>query len=157
MKKLQVLCVDDQAEVGAAVSKDLQELNSHIELINCDSAADAEAVLKQLDAMGSAIALIICDQVMPEKQGVDFLSEVKNNPIYEDVQSILLTGQASHEDTIRAINDVHINAYIGKPWEKENLINTVKRALARYVLRSGMDYMEYMPVIDQTLLYRELH
>jgi two-component system, chemotaxis family, chemotaxis protein CheY len=156
MDKLQVLCIDDQAEVGAAVSKDLQGLSDHVDLINCDSALDANAVLDQLDSRGEYIALIICDQVMPVKNGVDFMAEIKQEERFKFTQTILLTGQATHQDTIRAINEVHVDAYISKPWDNEILTQVVKQSLARYVLRSGLDYLDYMPVIDQAVLYREL-
>ncbi len=156
MDKLQVLCIDDQAEVGAAVSKDLQGLIGHVDLINCDSALEASAVLEQLDSRGEYIALIICDQVMPVKNGVDFMAEIKGEERYQFTQMILLTGQATHQDTIRAINEVHVDAYVSKPWESEVLNQVVRQALARYVLRSGLDYLDYMSVIDQNVLYREL-
>lgn len=157
MKKLQILCVDDQPEVGASVVKNLEELNDYIELINCDSAAEAEVILDDLDASGAYIALIISDQIMPEKNGVDFLAEITVDSRFKNTQTILLTGQASHEDTIRAINEVHVNAYIAKPWEKSELLKKAKQALTQYVIVANIDYQDYLPALDQETVYKDLH
>ena len=157
MKKLNTLCVDAQAEVGASVQRDLEALGEHVEVINCDSSAEARAVLQELDNLGAEIALIICDQVMPVQNGVDFLIELQQDAKFQNTQTILLTGQATHEDTIRAINETNITAYINKPWTREFLLETVKKALARYVFKSDLDYINYLSVIDQEMLYRQLH
>lgn len=157
MKKLQIICVDDQPEVGASVVKNLEELNNYIELINCTSAAEAEIILDELDTTGALIALIISDQIMPEKNGVDFLAEITEDPRFFKTQTILLTGQASHEDTIRAINEVQVNAYIAKPWTQEELINKVKKSLALYLIKANIDYEAYLPALDQDTIYKDLH
>ena len=157
MKKLQIICVDDQPEVGASVVKNLEELNQYIDLITCTSAFEAEMILDQLDTTGAYIALIISDQIMPEKNGVDFLAEISNDPRFSNTQTILLTGQASHEDTIRAINEVQVNSYIAKPWTQEELVDKVKKALALYVIKANIDYEAYLPTLDQDIIYKDLH
>jgi two-component system chemotaxis response regulator CheY len=36
--------------------------------------------------------------------------------IFKETRKILLTGQANHADTIRAVNEAHIDNYFEKPW-----------------------------------------
>ena len=43
MKKLNILCVDDQREVLAAIKKDLEIFTPAFTINDCESAAEAEA------------------------------------------------------------------------------------------------------------------
>ncbi len=157
MKTLNIICVDDLPEVGAAVSRDLSDLSKYVEVIGCDSAKEALELLDDLDAAGQHIAIIISDQVMPNMTGVQFLKEVNADQRFKHTRRILLTGLATHEDTIQAINEGKIEAYISKPWTKEQIVNVVSTALTHYVLDTGIDYKKIMPILDQSLIYDNLH
>ena len=56
--------------------------------------------------------LILSDFMMPEMNGIEFLSEAKK--LCTDVSMILLTGYADKENAIKAINEVGIYKYIEK-------------------------------------------
>lgn len=73
--------------------------------------------------------LIISDFVMPDMNGLEFLS--KANDLYPDVSKILLTGYADKENAIKAINEVGLYKYITKPWENDDLILNVKNGIER--------------------------
>ena len=53
--------------------------------------------------------LIISDFIMPDMNGIEFLSKAKE--IQPDTTQILLTGYADKENAIRAINEVGIFQY----------------------------------------------
>ena len=73
------------------------------------------------------IALIIVDQVMPGMTGVEFLEfAAERQP---RAIRMLLTGYADITSLVRAINDGRIYRYLNKPWEPEELKQTVKRAV----------------------------
>ena len=56
---------------------------------------------------------------MPEMDGAEFLRQSKElKPLFP---RILLTGHAEMEETVRAINDGEIFAFISKPWDNEEL------------------------------------
>ena len=62
---------------------------------------------------------------------------------------MLVTGQADHEDTIRAINDGGLHHYISKPWKSENLVDIVRAQLTEFVLGSAdIDPMPYVAILD---------
>ena len=69
---------------------------------------------------------------------------------------LLRDGQATHADTINAINEGHIDNYIEKPWQPEKLLSVVKKLLTLYVLDMGLDHTEYMSVLDQQTLFAKL-
>ena len=157
MSKLNIICIDDQRDVLAALRKDLEEIRGIAEIVACESADEAMDVLENVARHGEEAALLICDHVMPGTNGVDFLARISGDLRFTRTKKILLTGLASHQDTIAAINRARIDYYIEKPWTREGLIAVVKRFLTQYVIEAGLDYTAYASVMDQDTLYRELH
>ena len=60
------------------------------------------------------IALFLADQRMPEMSGVEFLDQAR--AIFPEAKRALLTAYADTDAAIRAINDVHLDYYLMKPW-----------------------------------------
>ena len=129
MAKRDIICVDDQREVLAALSKDLEVIGQDFEITNCETADEADELINQYVNEGRDIALLICDHIMPGENGVDFLARIHKDSRFSNVKKILLTGLATHEDTIRAINEARIDAYLEKPWDPDELVSTVKKVL----------------------------
>lgn len=73
--------------------------------------------------------LILSDFMMPEINGIEFLSQSKK--IHPDVSTILLTGYADKENAIKAINEVGIYKYIEKPWDNSDLLINIRNGLER--------------------------
>ncbi len=156
METLNIICVDDQQEVLDSVMRDLRPLTSHVRLEEASSVADCLQLIEQIDEDGDHVAIVISDQVMPGETGTELLGKVAADRRFTKTRKVLLTGQATHADTINAINDGHIDNYIEKPWQPEKLLATVKRLLTLYVLDAGLDHSEYMPVLDTTTLFTKL-
>ena len=76
--------------------------------------------------------IVISDFLMPEMNGLEFLSEVKK--LYPEVSKILLTGYADKENAIRAINEIGLYRYIEKPWSNDDLIINIKNGIERSYL-----------------------
>lgn len=152
METINILCVDDQRTVLSAICTDLEYFEAYFNVEACESAQEALALIEELDQRGEQIALIISDHVMPGKTGVEFLIEINDDPRFSHVRKILLTGLATHQDTIVAINKANIDRFIEKPYNPEVLIGTVKSLLTEYLLEIGLDYTKYAAVLDQELL-----
>jgi len=75
------------------------------------------------------IDLIISDFLMPELNGIEFLTEVKK--VKPSITTILLTGYADKENAIKAINEVGLYKYIEKPWDNDELLINIKNGLER--------------------------
>ena len=151
---LYIICVDDQREVLNVLQNDLSALPFVVE--GCESASEAWEVMNDLDAQGEYLALIICDQVMPEKKGVDFLAEVVADDRFLHTRKVLLTGLATHADTIRAINESQIDVYVEKPWDVALLLDHVKRLVTEFVIAAGLDYRTMIDVLHAETLYMAL-
>ena len=156
MEKLRIMCIDDQREVLHTLRKDLEIFSDHCIFIECETADEAEEVLDEVDKSGDELAVVICDHVMPGKNGVDFFTDLDQDARFPQVKKLLLTGLATHTDTIKAINQAHIDYYIEKPWTLEDIQQTVKVLLSEYICDSDLDYEQYIDIIDQKILYRKL-
>ena len=126
MEKLNIICIDDQRDVLAAVQKDLVFFDPVCDIIECESTEEAEEVLEELYSGEKPVALIICDHIMPGENGVDFLARLQQDDRFSSIASILLTGLATHHDTIEAINRAHISHYVEKPWKTDDFQKKIK-------------------------------
>lgn len=156
MEKINIIVVEDQREVLQAISKDLTTLENFLSVEECESAAEAADVMNEIYSNGDHVALIISDHVMPMKTGVDFLTEIHKDPRFKGTRKILLTGLATHSDTINAINKASVDSYISKPWKSDELINTVKTLLTEYILEKGIPYEQYISHLDTQTLFEKL-
>lgn len=122
-----ILFVDDDIQIINAVQRNLRK---RYEL---DIALGPK---KGLDAVKErAFAVVVSDLKMPEMNGIQFLSNVKQ--VAPDAVRILLTGQADFEDAIRAVNEGHVFQFLRKPCPEEILINALDAALAQHRLLSA--------------------
>ncbi len=156
MKKPHIILVDDQMDVLSALMQDLASFRDKFILDDCESAKEAFELLEELDASDGQTVLIMADHIMPNKNGIEFLSELSENDSLIHVRKVLITGQASHEDTINAINTASIDYYISKPWVVENLHAVVKKMITCWVLDNGLNYHDYEAFIDTEVLFRRL-
>jgi serine phosphatase RsbU (regulator of sigma subunit) len=117
-----ILIVDDEAVVTQSLSA-LLELETEYRVLTYQSPAKALKTIQD-----SPVDLVISDFLMPEMNGLEFLSAVKR--LYPDVPRIMLTGYADKENSIRAINEIGLFQYIEKPWDNDQLKLIINNALA---------------------------
>ena len=116
MGKPIIMAIDDDAEVLQAIAHDIrQEYGDRFRVIRADSGAQALDVLRQVKLADETVALLLADQRMPGVTGVEFLDQAKN--LYPGAKRALLTAYADTDAAIRAINDVHLDYYLMKPWD----------------------------------------
>jgi two-component system, chemotaxis family, chemotaxis protein CheY len=156
MENINIIVVEDQREVLHAITKDLTTLEDILSVEECESANEALELMKAIEAGGDHVALIISDHVMPEKSGVDFLAEVHHDQRFRGTKKILLTGLATHSDTINAINKAAIDRYISKPWKGDELLGTVKTLLTEYIMEKGLAYETCLEWLDKDVVFEKL-
>src|SRR4051794_3965063 len=111
-----IVAVDDEPAVLAAVARDLRrEFGERFRILRATSGAEALDLLKQIRARGEQVALLVADQRMPGLSGTDYL--VQARAIVPEAKRVLLTAYADTEAAISAINDVHLDYYLLKPWD----------------------------------------
>lgn len=115
-----VLFVDDEPDVTKNLSLLLRKQPFSVRTAN--SAAEALAILGD-----ETIDVVVSDERMPEMCGSDFLTLVRRE--HPDVTRIILTGQASVEATVKAINDAAVFRFLNKPIARDELIACLREAL----------------------------
>lgn len=156
MDKLNVICVDDQREVLSAVVQDLEPLNQWLTVLDCESGEEVLELMDELDAQGEFIAVVVSDHVMPGMTGVELLTEITNDHRFKYTKKVLLTGQATHTDTITAINTAGVSHYFEKPWSAKELQGCVRSLVTEYLFDTGLDYQPFHQQLDQTIVLKRL-
>jgi response regulator RpfG family c-di-GMP phosphodiesterase len=123
--KLQVLVVDDEAQMRNALKTTLESLGSTVTLAN-----NGREALTALD--GGSFDLIISDMRMPEMDGVQFLKHVKQ--ITPNSVRMMLTGNADQQTAIEAVNQGSIFRFLTKPCPPEIFAETINAGLEQYQL-----------------------
>ena len=118
--KHKVLVVDDEPTITQLL-KDALSRGPDIIL----SAASAEEALGILAR--DQVDVVISDEIMPGMSGSEFLAVVRKK--YPDTIRMILTGHASLESAIRAINEGEIYRFFTKPCNIFDLAVTVRHAL----------------------------
>lgn len=72
--------------------------------------------------------LFISDYRMPEMDGIEFLKAA--SAIRPDAARLILSGYADLNALVRAVNEVGIDRFIGKPWNDYDLLSAIGQALA---------------------------
>jgi len=125
-QKAHLLIVDDEANTLASLSRAFR-LAGH-EAVVCDSAA------KALDlAKAQSFDLILSDVVMPGKDGLSLLEELKSQGVTAPV--VMMSGQAHIEMAVRATRLGALD-FLEKPISTEKLLLTVDNALRLQRLES---------------------
>jgi thioredoxin reductase (NADPH) len=116
MAKAAILAVDDDGPVLRAVERDLRaRYAKEYRIVAADSGAAALEATRQLTLRGTAVALFVVDQRMPVMTGIEFLQQAIE--LQPDAKRVLLTAYADTEAAIRAINEIHLDHYLLKPWD----------------------------------------
>ncbi len=124
MTRYGLLLVDDERDILQTLALTFEH---DYDVFQAGSGAEGLAILKQHE-----IACIIADQRMPEMTGVEFLE--RSMATQPQAIRMILTGYTDTAALIRAINAGRIYRYITKPWDREELKITVKRAVESYEL-----------------------
>jgi two-component system, sensor histidine kinase and response regulator len=125
-----IICVDDEPIVLKSLKREL--LDAFGETYSIETAESGEEALEIFEDVAAAtdVPVIISDHIMPDMKGADLLQQVHTRS--PATLTIMLTGQADMEAVTFAVNHAELYRYIAKPWEKTDLILTIKEAIRRY-------------------------
>jgi len=90
-------------------------------------AADGEHAL-QILLHGDPPDLVVTDLMMPRKDGLSLVKDMKANERLRNVPAIILTAKSGPRDVIAGINS-GARHYLTKPFKPDELISKVKKVL----------------------------
>src|SRR5690606_8236696 len=103
-----------------------------------EEAADTEEASRKLDE--SHFDVVILDNIMPGKNGVDWLAEQRAIGFFSD--AILMTAYADLDTAIQALRAGAVD-FVLKPFRSNQLLNAVARCLDRVRLQRENDVLRY--------------
>ena len=122
MTKSTVLLVDDEPNVTAALRRRLRGAGYRV--------LEAHSGIHALERLGEeAVDVLVTDERMPGMPGSELVSLVAKD--YPEVIRMILSGQASLDAAIRAINEGRIYRFFLKPCDETDLLFTIEQALAQ--------------------------
>jgi len=129
-----ILLVDDEEKILKALSRALRDAGH--EVVDTASARQAQRLLN-----ARTFDLLIVDNLMPEMSGLDLIRElVAAAPEGERPQILMMTAHATVESAIEAMKLGALD-YLQKPFEIDELLVVVSRALDHQRLRSEYRYL----------------
>jgi DNA-binding NtrC family response regulator len=129
-----ILLIDDEEKILKALGRAL--LDEGHDVVSTSSPVRAQGLLGERN-----FDLIIVDNVMPEKSGLDVIREyVESVPETDRAQILMMTAHATVESAIEAMKLGALD-YLQKPFEVEELLVVVRRALDHQRLRTEYRYL----------------
>lgn len=120
-----VLLVDDERNLLEALGRALR--HEPYRILAATSGAEALQILAK-----TRVDVIVADEKMPGMSGTELLAKARR--AYPDAMRIILTGQASLESAIRAINEGEVYRFLTKPCDHADLAITIRHALQQKAL-----------------------
>lgn len=147
-EKIKILFLDDE-EKNLKSFKSLLRRDYDIDL--AISATEAHNLLSK-----NKYHVVITDQRMPDVTGTEFLESILIE--YPNPIRVLLTGYADINAVIDAINKGHIYRYMTKPWDLEDMKQTIQNAYEIFYLREqNKKLIKDMQVANSQLEYLLRH
>jgi two-component system response regulator AtoC len=129
-----ILLVDDEERILKALGRALRE-EGH-EVVATSSAREAQRLLS-----GRTFDLFVVDNRMPERTGLELIQDLLGSaPEGDRPQIIMMTAHATVENAIEAMK-LGAFDYLQKPFEVEELLVAVRRALEHQRLRTQQLYL----------------
>lgn len=125
-----ILILDDEVAILQSLRRLLRVApccyGTRIYDLEIETFSSAHAALER--ASHTPFDLFLTDYRMPEMDGVSFLKAVKD--IQPDACRLILSGYADLNALLRAVNEVGIDRFIGKPWNDYELVAAIAQTLA---------------------------
>jgi len=121
--RLTVLVIDDDP-----VILELLRVNFEIEGFDVICATDGEEGLKR--AQSEHPDVVISDIMMPRRDGLQLLTDLKGDPLTEDLPVILLSAKAQRSEVQQGL-DMGADDYITKPFDPLELIDRLNAVVTR--------------------------
>jgi two-component system chemotaxis response regulator CheY len=121
-----ILIVEDSATMRSLLASTLEDLGIPVKITSVESGFEALKILprEQFD-------LVVTDINMPDINGLELVSFVKNNERYRSIPLVIVSTESSERDRDKGMG-LGADAYLFKPFEPEALREVARDLLARH-------------------------
>ncbi len=121
-----ILLLDDDSDDCALFSDAIKEVDSKFKLTITN---DSDKLLESLSPSSNFPELLFLDLNMPKKNGLECLSEIRQNPELKNLPVIIIS-TSDNQDVVNKSFEVGANYYISKPSSYSKLKQTLAHVLA---------------------------
>jgi YesN/AraC family two-component response regulator len=126
-----ILCVDDEEIILNSLESLLTERFGESCLVELAQSADEGLeIIEEFKENNGKLVVIVSDWLMPGMKGDEFL--IKAHGICPNVEKIMLSGHAEPTSVQKAIDEANLNKFISKPWDSNELIESIIDGLKKY-------------------------
>ena len=122
---MKILVVEDSPSMRAYLTTMIEDGSDSfdLEIVEASSGFEALKVLPH-----HTFDAILTDINMPDINGLELVSFLKNHPVYKSIPIMVISTEASDEDRRRAA-DLGAEEYLVKPFQQPDLIAKLNRLL----------------------------
>jgi DNA-binding response OmpR family regulator len=117
-----VLVVEDNVHTAYLLEFMLQRVG--YDVIVVANGRDALSVVENL----KPVDVILLDLMLPYVSGFQIIRELKDNPVWQHVPIIVLSGKVLEQDIVKAL-DLGANDYVTKPFKPQELLARIRRLM----------------------------
>ncbi len=119
---LSVLLIEDNTDINETTSEMLEMAGYEV-----------VAVTDSKQGVGTALQInpdiILCDISMPEKDGYEILSQLKENPLTSKIPFVFFTAHTQSREIKKGLA-LGASGYLCKPFTEEELLKVIERSIA---------------------------
>lgn len=149
MKEIKILMIDDNIKLIDMVKEYFKDSDINI----CLEAHDGEEGIDIITNKQNDFDLIILDLVMPKKDGIYVLTEMKNRGINKKV--IVATSYNAAE-VIREVSEYGVNYYVLKPFDLDSLKSRIYDIMNKKIADKNIDFYNSNLQVSITKILHEL-
>lgn len=150
MEKIKVLMIDDNISLVEMVKEYFKE-SKEIEIVS--EAYDGEEGITKIEANRNAYDLLLLDLIMPKKDGIYVLEEMRKRGI--DKKVIVLTSYNA-SDVIRKVSEFGVHYFMLKPFDLPELEKRILEANKRKEENKNVDLYKNNVNVSITKILHQL-
>ncbi|WP_428241496.1 response regulator [Gynuella sp.] len=128
MARINILSIDDAAFIRDLIKRTLRGFFPDLGLDEAINGKKAQNLIAK-----NAYDLILCDWEMPEMNGLQLLTWLREYEDRDNLQKtpfIMVTSRGDKENVVQAV-EAGVSDYIGKPFSNDQLLKKILKALSR--------------------------
>lgn len=122
MTRPTLLLVEDDEDLARMIAIMLRK---NVDVVHARNGQEALAIVQR----GPLPKAIVTDRAMPTMDGMEFVKELKKDPLLKRIPVMMLTAMGDTRSTVEGIN-VGVKHYVAKPFRSGDLIGKVDKLIA---------------------------
>ncbi|MGZ3775797.1 MAG: response regulator [Bdellovibrio sp.] len=127
---MRILIVDDSSQIRLVIQRYLSSIphDYGLEFIHAKNGNEAKKHLQEGLLFDTPIELVFLDWHMPEKDGLEFLKEIRQTEAFKVFPSVIMLSAETYPQQIESCLAYNVITYLTKPFTEEEIHNAFYKA-----------------------------